>query len=672
MINKVRLRNWKSHLESEFEFSKGVNAIIGIMGSGKTSIMQAISFGLFGTFPALQSRRLGLDDLIMKKPQVMNEAEVYLEFTLGGKSYSVMRIIQRGKGTVKAELREAGRLVEASPQGVTREVARILDMDYELFSKAVYSEQNAIDYFMRIPRGQRMEHIDRMLRLDRFEKARENSISLSNRIKTEREEKLRLFEELRKEKLPERITGLRKELEGFQEEIQKLESESEEAGKRLARVEDEVSGFEEDEAELTEIRKSLEGIESGIRQIEESIKEKAGLMVGFDLENVSGEMESLEKEVHELEKGVDTARKSVERSREGVASLNTEINLIKQSLEDIHRLGDKCPLCESEISPAKKSELEGSRKEREKKLRNEVSVMVKEIEGSNKRVEEFESKLRGKLSEREKLSSMMSDINFVKGLEGKKSEYEKRRKKLLTQEKGLEGNLKGIDIKGLRERLKEAAGEDREILVKLDATRQRITDRGEVLKELRRREDLMVRYRQESMMDQELVERLEKFVKVVKLTQDQLREEFLKSVNLTMNRIWGELYPYGDYPAVRLAIEKDYVLQLRENGSWINADGIASGGERSMAALALRVAFSMAFIPNLRWLILDEPTHNLDTNAIEHLTDALRDRIGIFVEQVFLITHDERVSEGVGGNLYRLERDKDRNEPTRTSVLESF
>jgi exonuclease SbcC len=557
MINKVRLRNWKSHLESEFEFSKGVNAIIGIMGSGKTSIMQAISFGLFGTFPALQSRRLGLDDLIMKKPQVLNEAEVYLEFTLGGKVYSVMRVIQRGKGTVRAELREAGRLVEASPQGVTREVARILDMDYELFSKAVYSEQNAIDYFLRIPRGQRMEHIDRMLRLDRFENARENSISLSNRIKTEREEKLRLFEELRKEKLPERITGLRKELEGFQEEIQKLESESENAGKRLAKIEDEVSGFEEDEAELTEIRKSLEGIESGIRQIEESVKEKVGLMKGLDLERASGEMESLEKEVHELEKGVDTARKSVERGREGVASLNTEINLIKQSLEDIHRLGDKCPLCESEISPAKKRELEGGRKEREKNLRNEVSVMVKGIEGSNKRVEEFESKLRGKLSEREKLSSMMSDIDFVRGLEGKKFEYEKRRKKLLTQEKRIEGKLKGIDIKDLREGLKEAAGEDREILVKLDATRQRITDRGEVLKELRKREDLMVRYRQESMMDQEIVERLEKFVKVVKLTQDQLREEFLKSVNLTMNRIWGELYPYGDYPAVRLAIERD-------------------------------------------------------------------------------------------------------------------
>ena len=55
MISKVRLRNWKSHIESEFEFSSGVNAIIGIMGSGKTSILQAIS-GIGALFQSLTSQ----------------------------------------------------------------------------------------------------------------------------------------------------------------------------------------------------------------------------------------------------------------------------------------------------------------------------------------------------------------------------------------------------------------------------------------------------------------------------------------------------------------------------------------------------------------------------------------------------------------------------------------
>jgi exonuclease SbcC len=670
LITKVRLRNWKSHLESEFEFSGGVNAIIGIMGSGKTSIMQAISFGLFGTFPALQARRAGLDDLIMKRPQVMEEAEVFLEFSLGGKAYSALRVIQRGKGTVRAEFREEGRIVDATAQGVTREVGRVLDMDYELFSKAVYSEQNAIDYFLRIPRGQRMEHIDRMLRLDRFERAREGGVSLMNRLRQGREEKLRLLAELRKEGLPGRIDSLRRELEGLQEDSGKLEGLAGKAGKRVADVEERVSEFEEDDDELAEVRKSLEGVESGIRQIEESIREKSGLLEGLDRKRVSGKLESLEKEVRGLERDIEVARKGMEKGMERVASLNTEIKIIGDSLGDIQRLKDKCPLCESEITPGKKRELVETRKAREEGLRREVSGVAAGLEESRKIEEGLESRLRDMLEKREEFRGVMKDADFIAGLEKRGAEYGKRREKLLSQEKRIAGKLEDVDIKGLREELKKAAGEERELAARLEAARQRLSDREEMLRELRTREELMVRYRQETMLDQELAERMERFVKAVRLTQDQLREEFLKSVNLAMNRIWGELYPYGDFPAIRLAIEKDYVLQLRENGSWINVEGLASGGERSMAALALRVAFSMAFIPNLRWLILDEPTHNLDDNAIEHLTDALRERIGSFVEQVFLITHDERVSEGVGGSLYRLERDKASNGPTRIAGCE--
>jgi exonuclease SbcC len=669
VIARVRLRNWKSHLESDFEFSKGVNAIIGIMGSGKTSIMQAISFGLFGTFPALQARRVGLDELIMKKPQAMDDAEVGLEFSAGGKAYSVVRAIRRGKGTARAELRQDGRLLEATPQGVSREVARILDMDYEMFSRAVYSEQNAIDYFLRIPRGQRMEHIDRMLRLDRFERAREGAVSLANRIRHGREEKLRLLAELRRERLPERISGVRKELEGLQEEAEGMGARHEKSRKRVADIEDRVSVFERGEAELNEVRKSLEGVESGIRQIEESVRERSGHLEGLGAEPLARKAESARRDVEGLESEIRAARAGMEHDRERVASLNTELKIITESVEDIQRLGDRCPLCESDITPAKKRELLELRRLKEEKLRKEIATLASGIEKSGQSLSGLESGLEERRGELDRLSGAMKDAEFIKGLEKRKGEYEKRKLRLAAREGKLSGRLRGVDIKGLREELKEAVGREGELRTKIEATEQRIADRQEMLKDLRSREELMVKYSQESMLDQELVERMGRFVDAVRLTQDQLREEFLKSVNSTMELIWGELYPYGDFTGIRLAIEKDYVLQLRENGDWINVEGLASGGERSMAALALRVAFSMAFVPNLRWLILDEPTHNLDDNAIEHLTDALRERIGSFVEQVFLITHDERVSEGVGGNLYRLERDKDRNEPTRIAGL---
>jgi DNA repair exonuclease SbcCD ATPase subunit len=192
-------------------------------------------------------------------------------------------------------------------------------------------------------------------------------------------------------------------------------------------------------------------------------------------------------------------------------------------------------------------------------------------------------------------------------------------------------------------------------------------DKKSMLDELKGRREMMERYRQEAKRDEEIAGQLGGFVKALAITQDQLREEFLKTVNSTMDSIWGELYPYGDFETLRLAVDGDYILQMKEPGGWVNVEGFVSGGERSVACLALRIAFSMAFMPNLKWLILDEPTHNLDANAISQLADVLRERMEQFAEQVFLITHEERMSEGVTGCLYRLERNKEANEPTRVT-----
>lgn len=83
------------------------------------------------------------------------------------------------------------------------------------------------------------------------------------------------------------------------------------------------------------------------------------------------------------------------------------------------------------------------------------------------------------------------------------------------------------------------------------------------------------------------------------------------------------------------------------------------------AALTLRLALALLLAPNLKWLILDEPTHNLDQAAVEELASCLREKISSIVEQVFLITHDESLAEAVTGKLYKLERGEGKKEVTK-------
>ena len=128
-----------------------------------------------------------------------------------------------------------------------------------------------------------------------------------------------------------------------------------------------------------------------------------------------------------------------------------------------------------------------------------------------------------------------------------------------------------------------------------------------------------------------VIKKLEQFIRAVEKTQVELRAQFVKSVNEAMDIVWSDLYPYGDFSGIRLSIvEKDYTLQLKStslfSSKWVDVSSV-SGGERSLAALCLRIAFALVLAAQLKWLVLDEPTHNLDQHAIETFAYVLREKI---------------------------------------------
>ncbi|MCD6398847.1 MAG: SMC family ATPase, partial [Candidatus Aenigmarchaeota archaeon] len=222
MITSLKISGWRSHEESKFEFSRGTNVLVGVMGAGKSSILDAISFALFGTFPALQSRKVTLDDIIMSRPRKANKMIVSISFEMGRNQYVVKRIVERGKGTIESDIRENGKLMDTGSSRTTEAVEKILKVNYDLFSRAVYSEQNGLDYFLRLAKGQRMKKIDDLLQIDKFEKARSSVTSILNRIKNSIVDKTNIIEEIAKKENFERITDLKKEISEFEKEAKNL------------------------------------------------------------------------------------------------------------------------------------------------------------------------------------------------------------------------------------------------------------------------------------------------------------------------------------------------------------------------------------------------------------------------------------------------------------------
>jgi DNA repair exonuclease SbcCD ATPase subunit len=136
--------------------------------------------------------------------------------------------------------------------------------------------------------------------------------------------------------------------------------------------------------------------------------------------------------------------------------------------------------------------------------------------------------------------------------------------------------------------------------------------------------------------------------------QGELREDYISEINGALALIWPIIYPYTNLTGERVrATEEDYYVELESNGEWIPVQGRVSGGEKTCAALALRIAFAMVLVPNLSWLFLDEPTHNLDDEEVEALARTLREEVPKVVEQTIVITHDKRLMAG-GGRAYLL------------------
>jgi exonuclease SbcC len=426
---------------------------------------------------------------------------------------------------------------------------------------------------------------------------------------------------------------------------------------------------------------------------------------------------------NEPEKKMAAMLEGVEAIKKTLYSLMAEKTEMEKSLADLRRAGDKCPVCDSHLEEDKKKDLMGHRMKhildvdlrirdakvkisvesaasddfrksvlehaelkrdlrdfeflttrmreatsKRKLLDSEIKTVVTQIRAQERK----ETTSRRSLEKLKRAKERSEDVLKERGsLETLLKEMESAGKQLdevAKRKKALDKKLAGKAIKVMRSELQEAVAKSRGVEARLAGITQRMQEKKADAKEIEEQASTLAKYKKDIENYASISESMDVFVNVLRSTQNQLRDEFLKTVNFIMGQIWGELYPYDDFSEVRLLVDKDYVLQLKSRKEWMNAD-IVSGGERSLACLALRIAFALAFTPNLRWLILDEPTHNLDRNAIEHFGTVLKDRMENIIDQVFLITHEERLSDYITGSTYHLTRDKESDGVTRMAEV---
>lgn len=755
MIETIELSNWRSHEDTELSFQSGVNGIVGAMGAGKSSVLEALTYGLYGTIPAVKSRRITLDDLIRRHPVEYETATVTVTFTVDGTTYEVERTLKRGDGTDESLLREEGSLIAGPQTGeVTDAVTDILGIGFELFTTIVYAEQNQMDFFLDLAPSDRREMIDTLLHLDRFEEARSNLVSLRNTIKSELDatrdrlkdeteafdaeslSELRETIETKKEELEdkqEEQEAKREQLEDLTEAIEELEEKQEQdehLDQQINRLEGTIESLQndieqlEDETDAAILSMNADTIEEQLDQIEEAreewqrlqdrrdtlTKEHASLQQKIEtLENKFEDLNEQKEKIEDLEsveERYEDLKDKKDAITEKIQAKKATIEQLEEQRADLEAADQQCPVCERPLDDEHREslleatntgieqaetdidQLEEEKEQLEQEI-EEVSERRDELlqyQGVDEKIEETEEnraetqekcaeiedeledleEQRGDLDP-ETLQEKRSNLQDAKTYLEKKEKYEKVQDRIEEMEEQREELAFDPDTLEAKKDTKNEIESRIEVLrSEIESTEDLIEEKEQRLEQLEEQKEQIKELEAECEKLEGQLDFLATLENALEETQEQMRKEFVTTTNEVMERVWNTVYPYHDYETIRLDAGEDYRLVLEDQrGETIPVEGEVSGGERHTAAFTLRIALATVLTPDTRLLILDEPTHNLDEQAIEQLGETLRNTVDGYMDQVFLITHDEELESAVTGSLYRLQNTAETNGVTR-------
>lgn len=345
ILEHIILDNVRSHKRTELVFERGTTLLSGDMGSGKSSILMAIEFALFGLGPyraeALLSRRA-------------NDGYVELRFSVDGKRYEIKRTLKKTEAGTAQDAKGSYLAVDGEKQTLStgemkQRVMKILRFNEpskgraisHIFRYAVFTPQEEMKAVLSDP-DRRLSTVRRAFGIEDYKTAADNAKIVATDI-TRRASKfeglaagaedLKESVRARKERLKgaeERLKGAREESDRRAQELESAKAEREAlAGQESekAALEQKIAAADAAMAEKTRMRDSLS---SEIAKDEAEERAASEEIRGHRVPQKPTEMkmDEIESEIWERAE----AEKSLADSRARYKSLSDDIGQIDSEM----------------------------------------------------------------------------------------------------------------------------------------------------------------------------------------------------------------------------------------------------------------------------------------------------------------------------------------------------
>lgn len=488
LLKSIELKNIRAHEYLLFEPAlEGITAISGDNGAGKSTIVDAFAWGLYGTRPTgVKNRNLIKDGVDPREKPVSVKAVIII----GGIEYAIERKIISPTGTTECNVwgKKPGsdsftQVAGPSVSHVEKFIRNELGMNEKGFLTSVLIQQKQVDQIVSASpreRGAVIEELTGIASITQaIQKTNENARALEkaasifqvgnieaakNRVdkqkevcqEVERREKdalvkfnkmktiyKELKEDLDKEqaKVNERIK-LTQRIENIKDRVEFLKKQAEDDIKYIMEFKEKYgttiyadtkaskNAVDAKRAENYSIKSEITNLKFKIEEIKKDINNCDVLKGSFNTE------EQTVKKLNEVNEILKDVSEDLNKSKEMKSMLASELKHSKASHEHINGEDKNCPVCKSNIKDPE---------ELKKQIESEIKDIERKQKDNNVKIKQLTDKKKDLEEQAKAISISMEAIKEKERLVKENSLLEKKLKEAVSKEELITADLKVLE-----------------------------------------------------------------------------------------------------------------------------------------------------------------------------------------------------------------------------------
>ncbi|MCL6500726.1 MAG: AAA family ATPase [Candidatus Pacearchaeota archaeon] len=667
IIKRIKLHNIRSYAQEEIVLPRGKVLLSGDIGSGKSTVLLAIEFALFGL-----QRGLVEGASLLRNGQ--SEGSVEVDFLIGGHNISIRRNLKRTKDSVtqsSAFLEIDGKRRELTATELKSFILEIMNYPPSLLNKknliyryTVYTPQEEMKRIMLEDAEARLDTLRKVFDIDKYKRIVSNSEIFVAKLKENKKEK----------------EGQLVDLPFKKEQLRKKEESEKELNKQIRKI---TPLLLKNQQDVTELRARARSEEANLEMLNKKKVRVAELDV--QLQEKNSQIKALEKENEELDAEIRRLRNELKtperednlakrkneeevllrngRANEKILSRELAMLIVKKEklMEDSKKISQLnfCPVCKQTVTPEHRNnivkeieiELEEINNELERKepivleLRQEIERLEKSMnEIVEKEKEILAYKLRLKNLQEKELRKLRI-LNSINEIAKKIGELEKNKAEEMEEMKKYkhveEQHEKTIAL------LEEKQREERKIAMEKAGLEQALKDINQEIIELKKE----IEKREEAKEKIIKLQHLQDFLtKNFSLIMEMMEKQVMIKLNAEFNILFKKWFSMlVDDATLEVRVDADFTPKVEQNGYEISY-AYLSGGERTALALAYRLALNQVInsilskLNTRNLLILDEPTDGFSSEQLDKMRDILNE---LKTEQLILVSHEPKIESFV-------------------------